>query len=81
MNLKKARRALRAVAKRQGLSEREVVAAIEPAIAQAYRQGDGKILAQWEKIPCAGDMPTAYELVAYLSERVNQAEAGEQLYF
>lgn len=32
MNLKEARRALKVVAKRQGLSEREVVAAIEAAM-------------------------------------------------
>ena len=81
MNLRKAKRAIRQVAKSQGLSEKQVVETIEKAIAEGIsasrRDGDLRAVRLWREIPRKGEPPTAYELVAYLSGKVEKFECGE----
>lgn len=74
MNMKAAHRAVKRIAQREGIPESEVVLNIECAMAEmkrdAYRTGNQEKIAWWEAIPHAGENPTAYELIAYLSDEV-----------
>ena len=77
MDLYMERKAIRKVAKRYGISEQKAVQEIELAIQAAFeqiaRENDVDDLAKWMEIPCAGTFPNAYELVDYLSNKVNNA--------
>ena len=79
MNMERAHRALEETARRHGITKEQVAAEIEETIAQvlarARKENDREILRQWEKIPCRGDVPDAYELVAYLGKK-----AGKEFY-
>ena len=84
MDTERVRRALEETARRQGIPLEEVIceieSAIEMVITQARRERDEQILAQWEKIPCKGDVPNAFELMAYIGEKVAaEREAGVEL--
>ena len=74
MDMERARRALKETARRQGITEAQVVSeieeSIEEAISQARKEKNDKVLAQWEQIPCKGDVPNAYELVAYIGGKI-----------
>lgn len=82
MNPIKAKRALRNVVKMYGISEREVVTEIEYAISETLetvrRENDVTAMEKWRKIPCKGEIPNAYELVAYLSEEVEKKYDQEE---
>ena len=77
MELRKARRSIRQVARNHGLAEEEVVKEIEIAIQAAFeavlREKDAVALERWQEIPCAGVIPNAYELVDYLSCKLNNS--------
>lgn len=83
MERKKAQRAIKYVARKYGVSESEVVKEIEDTIAETLetirRENNYEAMAKWQKIPCAGEVPTAYELVAYLGGKLIQAEADSML--
>lgn len=74
MNMKAAHRAVKRIARREGISESEVVFHIELAMKEmrrdAYLSGDREKIARWEAIPHAGESPTAYEMTAYFSDEV-----------
>ena len=75
MDFKKARSAIRKVARQYGISEETVILEIEYAIseamAEAKRMNDGRTLAKWREIPCLREEPNAYELVTYLADKLN----------
>ena len=81
MDTERARRALEETARRQGITLEEVVfeieEAIETAISQARREKNEQILAQWEKIPCEGEKPNAFELLAYIGKQVMRERDSE----
>lgn len=74
MNLKHANWALEETARREGVSYDTVVNSIEEAVSDAIerciQQGDETTLARIRQIPCAGNTPTALEIVAYMCDRV-----------
>ena len=75
MRYAKAKWAIRKIARKQGLSEKEVVTEIEEAIAEAIicaaKEKDANALELWKEIPCEGAYPNAYELVDYLAGKVS----------
>ena len=77
MELKKAKWSIRQVARNHGLAEEEVVKEIEIAIQAAFeavlREKDAAAIERWREIPCAGVIPNAYELVDYLSCKLNNS--------
>lgn len=77
MDIRKVRRAVRKVAKRNGVSQEQVLSEIDSAIHAAINTArinkDHSILNRWKAIPREGEIPTAYELLTYLAEK-----AGEQ---
>lgn len=81
MNISKARKAIRILAIRERVTEREIRQEIEKTIAEALRQAkvreDCETLAQWAKIPFKGQHPTAYELVAYLAEEISKVDSPQ----
>lgn len=65
---------LEAVARKEGVSLAEVVFEIESAISVAYQNAklsnDQAVIKMWNEIPCKGGVPTAVELIDYLTNRV-----------
>ena len=65
--------ALRMVARKEGTSVKQVIRDIDDAILEAYKkkqkENNREALALWHGIPCKGNLPTALELVIYLSEQ------------
>jgi len=74
MDIQKAHKAIRILAMQKGKTEKEIVSDIEDAIAEAIKnkEKDPKLKRLWDQIPCKGDMPNAYELIAYIGEEVVQ---------
>lgn len=74
MDTERIHRALKETARQQGVTEEEVISEIEAAIAeaivQARRNQDKDILAEWEKIPCEGEFPNVYEIIAYIGGKI-----------
>lgn len=77
MEFRKAKRAIRRVAKKYGITEQEAVKEIENAIHSAImesnRNEDQAVLDRWKEVPSSGAYPNAYELVEYLAEKVNNS--------
>lgn len=74
MNIRKAKRAISAVAQREGVSEQEILAEIEKAmevgLETAKRQGNEQMLQRWKTMMSGEVLPDAYTLVACLAERL-----------
>ncbi len=74
MDMERAYRVLKEVAKRNGTTVEEVAWEIElginEAIETATKEKNIVAINEWEKIPCVGNRPNAFELVAYLGEKV-----------
>ena len=72
----RARKALEEVARRDGITLEEVVYEIEDCIAEAIencKQQNNKVaLRKWASIPRTGETPNAFELVAYIGNKVRQ---------
>lgn len=70
-----AEEAIRKIAKREEISEAQVVADMERAMEEmrqdAYASGDARKIGLWESLPHEGEKPTAYEFVEYLSNFVH----------
>ena len=68
---------LERVAQNNGVSYKEVKSEIEAAIRIAMANSSGNAYAQrfWKAVPCAGEIPTAEELLAYMAEnRIGSCE-------
>ena len=67
---KKAWKALRQIAKREGVSVDYVTEHIEQAVKEAYMHaqiiGDERVLGLWAKIPREGALPNAVEMIEYM---------------
>ena len=78
MNRKRAKRVVKKIAKQRGITENEVISEIEYAIMDAYQRkealADKNGTSLWNEIPHVGEIPTAYELIAYLSEKLLENE-------
>lgn len=66
--------ALLKVAQNNGVSLEEVIKEIEigiqDAIETAKKENNQAILDKWKNIPCAGDSPTAVELITYIGSQL-----------
>ncbi len=72
MDTTKAQRAIQILAMQKGKTEKEIVSDIEEAISEAIKnqEKDPKLKRLWDQIPCRGDVPNAYEFIAYIGEEV-----------
>ena len=70
MNAKKAERALKKIAKRDGITVAEVRHEIEVAIATARQNPDPKIQAFWKSVPCKGEYPTPEETIVFIASTI-----------
>jgi len=81
MESRKARRIIQEMARRHGITEKkaaeDIEASIRKAISNAYKEKNRKVILRWKSIPCRGEIPTAYEFVAFLSEKAAKGEAFE----
>lgn len=72
LNIEKAKEVLEELARRENIPLEIVVRRIEVGIDQAIigcrQRGDKRALELWDRIPCVGEVPTPYELVAYLGQ-------------
>jgi len=67
MNTTKAKKALKQLAKREGVSVETVRHEIEIAIAAARKSTDPKARAFWKSVPRKGEYPTPEEVIVHLA--------------
>ncbi len=67
MNAAKAERALKQLAKKEGVSVEAVRHEIEIAIAEARKSTDPKAQAFWKAVPHKGEYPTPEEVIVHLA--------------
>lgn len=65
------KKALREVARRQGISEQEVRREIEIAIAEGMKSKDPAVQAYWKAMPSKGEVPTPEEVIEYATKKIN----------
>ena len=67
LTLENAENAIRAIAKRDGISIETVRANMKGAILAGLCDPDPKVQARWKSIPCKGELPTPEELIVFLA--------------
>lgn len=70
MDTAKAKKALKKLAQREGVSEETVRREIEVAIAEAMKSPEPQAQAFWRTIPHKGERPTPEEVIAYIAGMV-----------
>ena len=68
---KDAERALREVARQNNTTLEEVKKEIRLAMLTGLCNTDPAVQARWKDIPCAGEVPTPEELIAYVATMVS----------
>lgn len=66
------------LARERGITVEEMRAIISPRIEKGLHDPDPEKRAQWERIPCAGEVPTPEELLRYVVKKL-KAEGREDL--
>lgn len=69
----------RELAARDRTSEFEVQRQIEIAIQTGIQNPDPAIRAQWEKVPCTGEIPTPEELILYIVQQITEGNDTPEL--
>ena len=72
MDLERAHMALVATALKSGVTVEEVRFEIDKAIREAMSNANPIIQQRWRNIPRSGDVPTAEELIAYVSDSLGK---------
>jgi len=72
MKVKKAEKALRQIAEKEGVSVEEVRREIEIAINAARENPDANIQAFWKHIPRKGEWPTPEEVIVHIASMFNE---------
>ena len=70
MDTAKAKKALKKLAQREGVSEEMVRHEIEVAIAEAMKSPEPQAQAFWKAIPHKGDQPTPEDVLVYIAGMV-----------
>ena len=70
--LRAAEEAIRKTAEKEGVSVEYVRNEITIAIKSSMQSPDPTIQAQWQAIPCVGEIPTPEEFIAYSTERAKK---------
>ena len=70
MDIAKAKKALKKLAQREGVSEETIRHEIEVAIAEAMKSPEPQAQAFWKTIPRKGEQPTPEEVIAYIAGMV-----------
>jgi ribosome recycling factor len=78
MDAQKIQKALKKIAKKEGVSVGEVRREIEKAIQEARSNPDPKIQAFWNSIPYKGDELTPEDVIAHISGIVDEKNKGGQ---
>ena len=66
------------LARERGITVEEMRAIISARIEKGLHDPDPEKRAQWERIPCAGEVPTPEELLRYVVKKL-KAEGREDL--
>lgn len=74
MAKRKARRAIREIARSQMVSEAEVRAEMEIAMMAGYNNPDLDVREEWAKAPFRGQTPTVEEFLIWVTSRIKQME-------
>ncbi len=67
------------LARERGITVEEMRAIISARIEQGLQDPDPEKRAQWERIPCAGEIPTPEELLRYVVEKLEAEGHGDWL--
>lgn len=68
--IKDAEHALREVARQNNATLKEVKKEIRLAMLAGLCNSDPAVQARWKDIPCAGEIPTPEELIAYIATMI-----------
>lgn len=69
-----AKKAIREVAKRNGVSESEVRREIEAAVTDARNSNDPKAQAYWKSFPSKGEYPTVEEVITQVAKQAKDTQ-------
>lgn len=72
MQMLRAKAALAEIAKREGISVKEVRAEIDLCIREAMQSSDPIAQAKWKQISPDGHIPTAEEFISILSDEIKK---------
>ena len=70
--IKKAKSAVKTVAKKENIPVGSVREEMRAAIAEGMRSADPEAQEMWKRIPCKGETPEPEELIAWLAEQVKE---------
>lgn len=70
--IKKAKKAMKIVAEKEGISINNVREEMKAAMAEGMRSSDPEAQEMWKRIPCKGEEPEPEELIAWLAEQVKE---------
>lgn len=68
MDIEKAKKSIKKLAKEKGISEEAVRREIELAIDEGIKSPEPKAQLFWRTIPCEGDKPRPEEVIAYIAD-------------
>lgn len=69
--LKRAEKSIAIIADREGRSVEAIKNEMKLAMFVALLNDDQKVQAKWRGIPCAGDIPTPEEIIAYCAVKLS----------
>lgn len=72
MDIAKAKKILKKLAKQKGISEMDIQQEIEIAIREAMKSPDPQAQAFWKSIPHKGEQPTPEEVITYIVNKVKK---------
>lgn len=72
MDTNEARKTLKQIAEREGVSLETVHHEIELVIAEALKNTDVRMRTLWKAIPCKGEYPTPEELIIYITNNIDR---------
>ena len=72
LNKTKAKRAIKKIAAREGISVEAVREEMIKAMQAALQSTSPEIKAKWEQIPCKGESPTPEEFIVHMAKQVMQ---------
>lgn len=69
------KKAIDIIAKKEGVSRKQVLTELQKAIAEGFSNPDPAIHAEWTKIPCKGARPTPEELITYEVNKLRHSDS------
>lgn len=70
--------AIQEIAKKQGITEQEVLASMQEALDEGMRSPDPAVQTAWRSIPHKGEKPTPQEVLEHIVKRIRRDQMNEK---